>query len=62
MVHEGEDGYLVPEGDEALFERRLLEMMGEPRMLREMGEKALEHAREFSEDKVAEKWYSVIET
>ena len=62
MVHEGEDGYLVPEGDEALFERRLLEMMGAPRLLREMGEKALEHAREFSEDKVAEKWYSVIET
>ena len=62
MVHEGEDGYLVPEGDEALFERRLLEMMGAPRLLREMGEKALEHAGEFSEDKVAEKWYSVIET
>lgn len=62
IVHESEDGYLVPEGDEATYERRMLEMMGNAELLRKMGHNALIHAREFSEDKVADKWYSVIET
>ena len=62
IVHPGEDGYLVPEGDEAAYEKRLLEMMAKPELLREMGRCALLHAGEFSEEKVAEKWYSVIET
>ena len=62
IVHESEDGYLVPEGDEATYERRMLEMMGNTELLRKMGHNALIHAREFSEDKVADKWYSVIET
>ena len=62
IVHQAEDGYLVPEGDEAMYEQRMLEMMGDARLLREMGSRALLHAREFSEDKVADRWYSVIET
>lgn len=62
IVHPGEDGFLVPEGDEADYEKRLLEMMAKPELLREMGRRALLHSKEFSEEKVAEKWYSVIET
>ena len=62
IVHQGEDGYLAAEGDEASYEKRLLEMMAKPELLREMGRRALTHAGEFSEEKVAEKWYSVIET
>ncbi len=62
IVHQGEDGFLAPEGDEAAYEERLLEMMAKPELLREMGRRALLHAGEFSREKVAEKWYSVIET
>jgi glycosyltransferase involved in cell wall biosynthesis len=61
IVHQGEDGYLVPEGDEAVYEQRMLEMMAEPEMLRRMGDKAVEEAKEFSRENVANKWYSVIE-
>ena len=62
IVHQGEDGYLAAEGDEASYEKRLLEMMAKPELLREMGRRALLHGREFSREKVAEKWFSVIET
>ena len=61
IVHQGQDGYLVPEGDQALYEQRMLEMMAEPALLRQMGQKAMEEAKQFSRENVAEKWYSVIE-
>ena len=61
IVHQGQDGYLVPEGDQALYEQRMLEMMAEPALLRRMGQKAMEEAKQFSRENVAEKWYSVIE-
>ena len=61
IVRQGKDGYLIPEGDEAAYEERMLEMMAEPELMREMGRCALLHAGEFSEERVAEKWYSVIE-
>lgn len=61
IVHQGEDGYLVPEGDEAMYERRMLELMNSPGLLRTMGLKAMEQAKQFSRENVAEKWYSVIE-
>ena len=61
IVRQGQDGYLVPEGDEALYEQRMLEMMADPALLRRMGQRAMEEAAAFSRENVAEKWYSVIE-
>lgn len=61
IVHQGQDGYLVPEGDQALYEQRMLEMMAAPALLRQMGQQAMEEAKQFSRENVAEKWYSVIE-
>ena len=61
IVHQGQDGCLVPEGDQAQYEQRMLEMMADPAMLRRMGQKAMEEAKQFSRKNVAEKWYSVIE-
>ena len=61
IVHPGQDGYLVPEGDQALYEQRMLEMMAAPVLLRRMGQRAMEEAKAFSRENVAEKWYSVIE-
>lgn len=61
IVHQGRDGYLVPEGDRALYERRMLEMMADPALLRRMGQQAVEEAKQFSRENVAERWYSVIE-
>lgn len=61
LVHDGIDGFLVKEGERQSYEDRLVELM-ESAVLREgMGRAALEHAAQFSRDKVAEKWYRVIE-
>ncbi len=62
FVHSGEDGYLIPEGNNAEFEEKLLEMMNNAEMRATMGKKALEGVQEFSRDRVAEKWYSVIKS
>ena len=61
IVHQGQDGYLVPEGEQALYEQRMLDMMADPELLRRMGQHAMEEAKQFSRENVAEKWYSVIE-
>ena len=61
IVHQGQDGYLVPEGEPAQYEQRMLDMMADPALLRRMGQLAMEEAKAFSRENVAEKWYSVIE-
>ena len=61
FVHQGEDGYLIPEGDRAGYERGLLELMASPELRRDMGSRAMDEAKAFSKENVAEKWYSVID-
>ena len=61
IVHQGQDGYLVPEGEQAQYEQRMLDMMADPALLRRMGQQAMEEAKAFSRENVAEQWYSVIE-
>ena len=61
LVHDGIDGFLVKEGERQSYEDRLVELMESAVLREEMGRAALEHAAQFSRDKVAEKWYRVIE-
>ena len=60
LVHDGEDGFLVPEGARQAYEDRLTELTADPERRARMGEKALANAALFSKEKVAEKWYAVI--
>ena len=60
LVHDGRDGFLVPEGERQQYEDRLAELMADPERRAQMGEKALENAALFTREKVAEKWYAVI--
>lgn len=60
LVHDGEDGFLVPEGERKLYEDRLAELAADPERRARMGRKAVENAALFSKEKVAEKWYTVI--
>ena len=62
IVHDGEDGFLIPEGDDDAFVKKLCELMGDAELRARMGARAAEEVRQFSRDKVAERWYSVIET
>ena len=61
VVHDGEDGVLVPEGERRQFEDKLCELMDSPELREKMSANATAAIREFSEEKVAEKWYEVIE-
>ena len=62
IVHEGEDGFLIPEGDDDMFVKKLCELIGDADLRARMGARAAVEVRQFSRDKVAERWYSVIET
>ena len=61
VVHDGEDGVLVPEGERQQYEDKLCELMDKPELREKMSANATAAIREFSEEKVAEKWYEVIE-
>ena len=61
LVRDGVDGFLVKEGERQTYEDRLVELMESAALRKKMGREALLHAAQFSRDKVAEKWYRVIE-
>ncbi len=61
LVKDGMDGFLVPEGKRTLYEEKLLELMSSPELRGRMAESALNEAKKYTREKVAEKWYSVIE-
>ena len=60
-MHDGEDGVLVPEGERRQYEDKLCELMDSPELREKMSANATAAIREFSEEKVAEKLYEVIE-
>ncbi len=61
VIHSGRDGFLVPDGDQAAFEARVLELIDREPLRKEMALRAQAHAREFSREKVAAIWKSVLE-
>jgi glycosyltransferase involved in cell wall biosynthesis len=45
IVADGENGYLVPPGDEVALATRVVELLGDPQLAREIGERASRDAR-----------------
>ena len=61
VIRPGVDGILVPDGDREAYAARLMELMeDEPRRL-EMAREAMLHARDYSREKVAGIWDTVLE-
>ena len=61
VIRPGIDGVLIPDGDRDGYAAALMELMGnEPRRM-EMAREALLHARDFSREKVAGIWDTVLE-
>ena len=61
VIRAGVDGVLVPDGDREAYAVRLMELMeDEPRRL-EMAREAMLHARDYSREKVAGIWDTVLE-
>lgn len=61
LLKDGETGYLVADCDEDAYIARVLELIGDERLRRRMGEEAQRHSLLYSRENVAEVWYSVLE-
>lgn len=60
ILTHGADGFLVPDGDEAGFASRLLELIDAPALREQMGVKAMARAKDFTREKIGEMWFSLI--
>lgn len=56
VIHDGEDGFLVEQRDEACFAQRLLQLMRDEDLRRRMGERAAANSEAFSEERVMKQW------
>lgn len=56
VVTDGEDGFLVPEGDNAAMAGRLLELINDPALRHRMGAAALRASDRFDEAAVMQRW------
>lgn len=62
MIDDKVSGIIVPQGDEALFQRTLSELVTDPTRLAQLGSAARTHViRHFSLDRIVENWGSLFE-
>lgn len=62
IIQNGYNGYLTPDKNRKVFENRVLQLMSEPSILRQMQLKALESAEKFSLDSTMNKWEKIIQS
>ena len=60
VVTDGEDGFLVPEGDNAAMADKLLELINDPALRHRMGAAALRASDRFDEAAVMQRWTSLF--
>ena len=56
IIKDGEDGFLIKNGDEKDFAKKLQELMIDENLRKEMGEKARENVGRFLPENVVKKW------
>ena len=61
MIEDGDNGALVPFGNENLFAQRIIEILGTPERHQRLCEHARHSAKQFRTVVVAEKWKSLIQ-
>lgn len=62
IIRDGNNGYIVTDGDIDTFAERLTKLMTDDVLRKKMSESALEISETFSEEKVMEKWIDLFET
>ena len=60
IITDGEDGFLIPDGDIEQLAMRLLELMKDDKKRKEMGRKAFINSNRFTEEKIMEKWMDLF--
>jgi len=61
VVHDGDDGFLVPLGDRKLFGRRLSQLMADEELRRRMGAAARRSSEVFAEERIMHRWEELFE-
>lgn len=62
IITEGENGYLIEDGNRKVFVKRVKELLEDDSLWKEMAESSLKRAYSFSEDAVMPKWINVLES
>lgn len=61
IIRDGVDGFLVPPGDEAMLAERICRLIENDAIRKQMGNAALERAKEYSIEKIVFLWMSLFE-
>lgn len=61
IIHNGEDGFLVPNGNIEKFAEKLLLLIKDESLRRTMGNKAYDNSRRFTEEIIMSQWVSLFE-
>ncbi len=60
IIKDGEDGFLIPEGNQNLFIEKILNLMNDRILMERMGEKAMVNVKDYSPGKILPKWDTLI--
>ena len=60
VIADGEDGYLVPEGDIPCLAARIAKLMADSRLREEMGEKARAKAPQWDKETIMRQWIQLL--
>jgi len=60
IIVDGENGFLVEEGDRKDFAKKLMQLMVDEDLRQSMGRKALDRSLNFSEKEIMEKWLNLF--
>lgn len=60
VVTDGENGFVIPEGDELSYLDRMYQLMDDGDLLHSMSDKALEYCQRFSQATVCDMWRKIL--
>lgn len=60
IIRDGEDGFLVPNGDIQQLANRLMELMKDEKERKEMGRRAFLNSKRFSDEAIMDKWMDLF--
>jgi len=61
IIVEGQNGYLIPEGDQAGMANALIRLMQDEELRKRMGSNARHESAQFSEEGVMKRWMNLLD-
>jgi glycosyltransferase involved in cell wall biosynthesis len=61
LITDGEDGFLIPAYDIGKFSERLMSLMNDEKLRKEMGERSLAKSQKYQISKIAQQWKQLFE-